>query len=296
MPDMPPTPPALTAPGTRNRGKKNRLVIIAIVAVGAVFVAFSGATAWVLIAQANERPAIAEGPVAQPSRKGEPPAPTAEPEPEPAPEPEPVAQEPAPAPTNTGFDITNPNSITVLVNKQRPLNPITWQPNDLVWPNVPNSSGHPLRAEAAGALQEMYAAAAAAGAPFSMISGYRPYAMQESLFNSYAARDGVAAAERYSARPGHSEHQTGLAVDLDDGRGCALQSCFGDGGAGVWLRNNAHHYGFILRYHNGQEGVVGFLYEPWHFRYVGRDIAGAMMASGTINYESFLGQPGAPTY
>lgn len=270
---MPQTPREPDAQPRRMRARKNRLVSVAIVAVSGVLVAFSGVTAWVLIAQANERPAETAGPIAQPSRKGEPPAPPAEPVAEPITEPEPVVQEPAPSPANTGFDITNPNSISVLVNKQRPLNPITWQPNDLVWPNVPNSSGHPLRAEAASALQEMYAAATGAGVPFTMISGFRSYGMQEGLFNSYAARDGVAAAERYSARPGHSEHQTGLAVDLDDGRGCALQSCFGDGGAGVWLRNNAHLYGFILRYHNGQEGVVGFLYEPWHFRYVGRDIA-----------------------
>ena len=194
-------------------------------------------------------------------------------------------------------NIDDPASIAVVVNKQRPLQPISWEPGDLRMPaGIPNPNGQPLRAEAATALEAMYAEAAAAGVPFIITSGYRGYGLQTSLFESYTARDGLAAAETYSARPGHSEHQTGLAADLDDGSGCSLDSCFGDTAAGRWLRENAHRFGFILRYDAGQQPVVGFIYEPWHFRYVGAQVAGDMRARGIANLEDYFGLPAAPTY
>ena len=196
-----------------------------------------------------------------------------------------------------GADSGDPASITVVVNKQRPLNPISWEPGDLRMPaGIPNTNGQPVRAEAATALESMYAEASAAGLPFTITSAYRSYGLQVSLFESYAARDGVAAAETYSARPGHSEHQTGLAVDLDDGSGCAFESCFGETATGQWLRENAHRFGFILRYDAGQEPVVGFIYEPWHFRYVGTQVAGDMHERGIKNLEEYFGLPAAPSY
>ncbi|MGO3146662.1 MAG: D-alanyl-D-alanine carboxypeptidase family protein [Leucobacter sp.] len=191
----------------------------------------------------------------------------------------------------------DPSSITVVVNKQRQLTPIDWEPGDLRLPaGISNANGQPVRAEVATALEQMYAAASADGLPFIMISGYRSYSYQVSLFNNFAASDGVAAAETYSARPGHSEHQTGLAVDLDDGAGCALSSCFGETATGQWLRANAYKYGFILRYDQGQQPTVGFIYEPWHFRYVGTGVAGDMRAQGIANLEDYFGLPAAPTY
>lgn len=216
------------------------------------------------------------------------PAPKPEPKPEKTPEPE----EPAPP----AYDIDSPASITVVVNKLRPLNPIDWVPEDLVYPDLPNTNGQPLRAEAAAALEAMNAEASAAGVPLIIASGYRSYGLQESLFSRYAASDGVAAAETYSARPGHSEHQTGLAVDLTDGGACTLEECFGETTTGIWLREHAWRFGFILRYENGEQPVVGYLYEPWHFRYVGADVARAMHEQGIKNLEDFFGLPAAPSY
>ena len=194
-------------------------------------------------------------------------------------------------------DTDDPASIAVVVNKQRPLRPVDWEPADLRLPSgIPNTNGQPVRDEAATALEAMYAEASAAGVPFTITSAFRGYALQTSLFESYAARDGVAAAETYSARPGHSEHQTGLAVDLDDGSGCAFESCFGETATGQWLRANAHRFGFILRYDDGEQPVVGFIYEPWHFRYVGAEVAGDMHARGVANLEDYFGLPAAPGY
>ncbi len=208
-----------------------------------------------------------------------------------------AAQAKAAEEAKAGAASGDPAAITVVVNKQRPLNPIGWEPTDLRMPaGIPNTNGQPLRAEAATALEAMYAEASAAGVPFVITSAYRSYGTQTSLFESYAARDGVAAAETYSARPGHSEHQTGLAADLDDGSGCAFESCFGDTGAGQWLRANAHRFGFILRYDAGQEPTVGFIYEPWHFRYVGTAVSEDMHARGVVNLEDYFGLPAAPTY
>lgn len=192
--------------------------------------------------------------------------------------------------------INDPSSITVVVNKQRPLNPADWAPGDLVLPNVPNTNGQPMRAEAAQAIESMYAAAVADGAPFVIASGYRDYSTQVGLFDSYVQRDGVAAAETYSARPGHSEHQTGLVADVDDGSGCAFDVCFANTAAGAWVRDNAHRFGFIIRYNEGQQAVTGYIFEPYHLRYVGPEVAGAMNLQGITNLEDYFGLPPAPTY
>ncbi|MBN9612460.1 MAG: M15 family metallopeptidase [Actinobacteria bacterium] len=197
----------------------------------------------------------------------------------------------------SGQELGDPRSLSVLVNKLRPLEPIRWVPEDLVMPQgIENPSGHPVRAIAAGALARMAAAAAAAGLPLQLVSGYRGFELQRSLFEGYSAEDGVAAAETYSARPGHSEHQTGLAVDLDDGGGHAFESAFGETVTGRWLREHAPEFGFILRYEQGEQPVVGYIYEPWHFRYVGAEIALDMRAEGIINYEDYVGAEPAPDY
>ena len=196
------------------------------------------------------------------------------------------------------YDVDSPDSLTTVVNKQRPMGPLAWAPDDLVLPQgIGNEWGHVLRAEAAQALEEMHAAASAAGAPFIITSGYRSYDTQLGLYASYAARSGEAAADTYSARAGFSEHQTGLAVDLHESTAyCYLQSCFEETATGAWLREHAPDFGFILRYPLGETDVVGYKYEPWHFRYVGRDVALAMREAGEVNLETFLGLPPAPGY
>lgn len=207
--------------------------------------------------------------------------------------------DPTPEPTfdKAANSIDDPNSIWVVSNKLRPLNPADFAPGDLSMPqNVENEFSQPLREPAARAVERMVADAAAAGIPMRIISAYRDYATQVSLYNRYVARDGQAAADTYSARPGHSEHQTGLAVDFDDHGACYLNACFADTAAGQWLAANAANYGFINRYPAGAEGITGFTFEPWHYRYVGPELAAEMKRTNTTTLEQFFGLPAAPGY
>lgn len=207
-----------------------------------------------------------------------------------------------PTPTAPAFDRTllsldDPNSLWVISNKHRPLNPVDFAPTDLSMPvGVPNEFTQPLREAAARAVETMYTDAVAQGVNFGIISAYRDYGTQVSLYSRYVARDGQEAADTYSARPGHSEHQTGLAVDFDDGGACYLNACFESTAAGQWLAANAADYGFVLRYPNGQDAITGFTYEPWHFRYVGVGAAQALRDSGTLTLEQFFGLEPAPGY
>lgn len=118
----------------------------------------------------------------------------------------------------------------------------------------------------------MAADAKKAGFELVAFSGYRSYEYQTQLYTNYANRDGKEAADRYSARPGHSEHQTGLAFDIGEKgqEDLWLTEEFGETPAGKWLVENAHNYGFILRFPEGKEDVTGFMYESWHFRYLGK--------------------------
>lgn len=103
------------------------------------------------------------------------------------------------------------------------------------------------------------------------ISGYRAYSYQENLYNNYVLKDGVEKADTYSARPGFSEHQTGLVVDVDNGK--EYYENFENTDEFKWLKNNSYKYGFILRYPQKKESITGYSYESWHYRYVGYDIA-----------------------
>lgn len=206
---------------------------------------------------------------------------------------------PTPTPTfnRSELSIDDPMSLWVVVNKLRPLNPQDFVASDLVPVNgVLNEFGQPLREPAARAVEQMHADAAAQGIVFGINSAYRDYGTQVSLYNRFVARDGQAVADTYSARPGHSEHQTGLAVDFDDGPACYLNACFGQTAAGLWLKDNAHKYGFIVRYPEGKESITGYTYEPWHFRYVGIPLATEMYVTGTQTLEEFFGLPAAPSY
>lgn len=193
--------------------------------------------------------------------------------------------------------IDDPMSIWVMSNKHRALTPSDFAPSDLSVVNgVPNEFFQPLREPAARAVEQLHAAAAAEGVNFGIISAYRDYNTQVALYNKYVNRDGQEAADTYSARPGHSEHQTGLAVDFDDGGACYLDTCFESTSAGQWLATNAYKYGFVLRYPNGKDGITGFMYEPWHFRYVGVELATEMHNQGVSTLEEFFGLEAAPSY
>ena len=156
----------------------------------------------------------------------------------------------------------------MIVNKKYPL------------PSTYNKGEDPV---AKAALVSMLEAGKAAGFDYNAFSGFRSYEYQTTLYNRYVNRDGKEAADRYSARPGYSEHQTGLAFDIgENGRqDLWLTEQFGETPAGQWLMNNAHLYGFILRYPQGKEHITGFMYESWHYRYVGLEHATAIFNAKT---------------
>jgi len=144
--------------------------------------------------------------------------------------------------------------------------------------------------EARAAFEKMAQDAKKQGFELVAFSTYRSYEYQATLYNNYVARDGKEKADRYSARPGYSEHQTGLAFDIGEkGReDLWLEEAFGESPAGKWLAENAHKYGFILRYPKGKENITGYMYEAWHFRYLGVELATKVKESG-LTLEEYLG-------
>lgn len=192
--------------------------------------------------------------------------------------------------------LDDPNSIWVIVNKLRPLNPQSYTPDDLVTPDVASTNGQPLRSVAAAATEQMVAAAAADGVPIHMVSAFRSYDTQVTVYGNFVANQGRAYADTTSARPGHSEHQTGLTADFAGNDNCTLDTCFADTAAGTWLRDHAAEYGFTMRYPGGYEGITGYEFEPWHYRYVGEDLAKEVRAQGVHTLEEFFGLPAAPDY
>jgi D-alanyl-D-alanine carboxypeptidase len=201
------------------------------------------------------------------------------------------------------YSIDEADSIWVVVNKQRQISPLKYQPTNLVFPafakpKVQNPFGLQLREEAALATDEMAAAMTEEGIGTLILnSGFRTYKNQQGLYNRTRDTRGLAVAEKLSARPGHSEHQLGLAADFSvRGQGCVIMVCFGNTEQGRWLAENAYEYGFVLRYPKGFKLITGFQYEPWHFRYVGIELATEMKAQGIRTLEEFWGLESAPDY
>lgn len=201
------------------------------------------------------------------------------------------------------YSIDKADSIWVVVNKQRQISPLRYQPATVASPAFPkpkvqNPFGLQLRDEAADATVQMASAMAKAGQGTLILnSGFRTYKNQQGLYNRTRDTRGLAVAEKLSARPGYSEHQLGLAADFSvKGEGCVIMVCFGNTEAGKWLAANAHTYGFILRYPKGFKPITGFQYEPWHFRYVGIELATEMKTRGIQTLEEFWGLESAPNY
>ena len=195
-----------------------------------------------------------------------------------------------PVETKPQFSLDDPASIWVVVNKQHPL-PSTYVPSDLV-----AVGSQQMRRDAAAAVQKLIDAATVQSVALRAVSGYRSYVSQTSVYNNYVKTDGVAKADTYSARPGHSEHQTGLAVDLGASNGsCDLQICFADTAEGKWLAAHAYEYGLTIRYPADKTTVTGYQYEPWHLRYVGTDLAKKLHDSGKT-IEEYFDLPAAPSY
>lgn len=189
--------------------------------------------------------------------------------------------------------IDEPGSIWQIVNKNRRV-PANYVPADLIVPDVTlrlarSSEQMKFRQIAEQDLIDMFKAARQDGVQLVFGSGYRSYALQKQFYDSYVARDGQEAADRYSARPGTSEHQTGLSFDVTSpSQTCHLEICFKDTPQGQWVEENAHKYGFIIRYLEGKEDVTGYQYEPWHLRYVGKELA-AEVNKTSQTLEEFFG-------
>lgn len=149
--------------------------------------------------------------------------------------------------------------------------------------SVPSTYSPGINPTAYNAYIALKNAASAAGFSMPLISGYRSYQTQTNLYNNYVAQYGESIANTFSAKPGHSEHQTGLAFDVG-----SIDNNYGNTPAGTWLAQNAHKYGFIIRYPKGKESITGYQYEPWHIRYLGTSVATDIYNKG-VCLEEYLG-------
>lgn len=170
--------------------------------------------------------------------------------------------------------VNNPDSTLVLVNKKRRL-PDGYKPNDLVIPEVRYAyegayEKKKMRKEAAEALEKMFQQGDQERVFLFAVSGFRSFDRQKALNTMYKIQDGAAKTAMSSAVPGTSEHQTGLAMDItSQSAAFQLEPVFGNTKEGKWLSQNAHKFGFIIRYTKEKESITGYMYEPWHIRYVG---------------------------
>jgi len=189
----------------------------------------------------------------------------------------------------------------VVVNKLRPLSPLDFEPKVRKISSsesLDNSRGLELRDVAATALEAMAKEMLFQGAGQMFVnSAYRSYDYQLELFVDKVEQYGEAEALVRSAKAGHSEHQTGLAVDVSvPAQGCAIMQCFGDTEAGKWIAENSWKFGYIVRYERDTTSITGYTYEPWHLRYVGTEIARMYASNGIRTLEDFWGFPAAENY
>ena len=151
--------------------------------------------------------------------------------------------------------------------------------------SLPSSYGGELTSEVIQAFNLMRADALAMGLNIWIQSGYRSYSKQNNIYNNYVTWDGKEKADTYSARPGHSEHQTGLAFDLN-----TIDDSFTYTAEGKWVNNNCYLYGFIIRYPKGKDNITGYMHESWHLRYVGEDLAKKLYNDGNwLTLEEYFG-------
>lgn len=197
------------------------------------------------------------------------------------------------------ISLSDPARIWVVVNKGRPLQPADYAPADLgaVPLQMTTLSGQ-VRSDVAAAVGEMAEGASAAGVGrIGANNGYRSYGLQVSTYDAHVRSQGQEEADAGSARPGHSEHQTGLALDVVacDGQ-CGGLDGFGATAQSEWVAAHAWEYGFVVRYEDVGTAVTGYAPEPWHLRYVGVELAAAYHDGGFHTLEDFFGLPAAPDY
>ncbi len=185
--------------------------------------------------------------------------------------------------------IQNPENIEANVNLDNRL-PVDYEPADLVVPDVRRpyegiQERSYLREEAADALEQLFYEAELNGHILYANSGFRSFERQYELFKNQQIQSGLD--QTLVAQPGFSEHQTGLAMDVSSSSvNFGLTEAFGDTEEGIWIEENAHLFGFIVRYPEGKQEITGYSYEPWHLRYVGT-IANEIYEQG-VSYEEFI--------
>lgn len=197
------------------------------------------------------------------------------------------------------IDLHDASRLWVVANKRNALEPLDYWPTPQAQAaGVPRTSGGHMRSDVADALAELVATALAEGAgQIGVNSGFRSYDYQVGTYQGYVNQLGQAGADRTSARPGHSEHQTGLAVDvIACGPACGGIEAFGGTPQSDWVAANAWRFGFIVRYEQGFTDITGYEAEPWHLRYIGVDLATAYHDGGYRTFEDFFGLDPAPDY
>lgn len=188
----------------------------------------------------------------------------------------------------TARSITDPASPWVVVNKHTPLDPVDYEPD------LTTVRGYLVRPDVAPDLTALLAAADADGVRLTLRSAYRGYPKQAAVYEGWVAQLGAAQADAVSARPGHSEHQTGLAVDVGGTTepGCDFEPCFAGTAEGRWVAEHAGTFGFLVRYTPENSDVTGYAPEAWHLRWVGRDLAAYLADAGVTTLEEVFDVPG----
>jgi D-alanyl-D-alanine carboxypeptidase len=200
------------------------------------------------------------------------------------------------------YSLSDPASIWVVVNKSRALSQLDYVPAKLSVPPMAlrlafGNEEMQVSSQMEAALNDLVSGARDDDLELMLVSGYRSNALQATVYSAEVKANGQVEADKESARPGYSEHQTGLAADIEPvNRQCELQVCFADLAEGKWLAANAYKYGFIIRYPKDKSSITGYTYEPWHIRYVGKALAGEMHDKSIDTLEEFFGLPPAPNY
>lgn len=185
----------------------------------------------------------------------------------------------------------DPTDTLILVNKNNkaPAVPVTLVKPDVQPTREAVSENIYMRPEAAAALEDLFEAAAQDGITLYATSGYRSYSMQKAIFERKLERMDEKQANASVAKPGYSEHQTGLAMDIEGEttKGTGLTEAFGESPEGIWTAEHCAEYGFIIRYPKEKTNITGYIYEPWHLRYVGKEAAAEITELG-VTFEEYI--------
>lgn len=185
----------------------------------------------------------------------------------------------------------DPTDTLILVNKNNkaPAVPVTLVKPDVLPTREAVSENIYMRPEAAAALEDLFEAAAQDGITLYATSGYRSYSTQKAIFERKLERMDEKQANASVAKPGYSEHQTGLAMDIEGEttKGTGLTEAFGESPEGIWTAEHCAEYGFIIRYPKEKTNITGYIYEPWHLRYVGKEEAAEITELG-VTFEEYI--------